>query len=302
MDASSNSIEQVVDSYAQFLEKRFGNPSPHLKAYVDRLGANPEAARAEAVIFGWLLATGMNPIPNEDVSKGGVDFICSPAGCQEFAVEVSSLSIEAVADSSSWKHDFTHLSGGAYAQVTPMLRTRVGQKMEQLASISLPRVLAITSEHMGADTLLGKTGAVSLFVSNPKCRVDLTTGQIIDNITDLNQSVFFKPDKNNLGNIVPARRAASAVLLVPILARELRPIGILHPDAEHPLNLGCWYRVPFLRLSEWPIVSGKVKTEWTLPPNFRFRCTTVFVDSDLTGLPIENHRVAMNGTTSERNA
>jgi hypothetical protein len=149
-----------------------------------------------------------------------------------------------------------------------MLRTRVGQKMDQLSSISMPRLLTITCEHMGADALLGAVGAVSLFVSNPKLRINLSvTGAITDNITDLTQSVFFRPDRNNPLEVVPARRAASAVLLVPILQKELRPIGILHPDAEYPLNLDCWYRVPFLRLTEWPIISGKIKIEWTLPPS-----------------------------------
>src|SRR5262249_109696 len=76
-------------------------------------------------------------------------------GCQEFAVETTSLSTDAISDRSTWKHDFTHLSGGAFQLVTPILRTRVGQKMEQLSSIPLPRVLAITSEHQGADALLG---------------------------------------------------------------------------------------------------------------------------------------------------
>jgi hypothetical protein len=66
--------------------------------------------------------------------------------------------------------------------------------------------------------------------------------------------------------VVAARRAASALLLMPILPHELRPIGILHPDAQYPLNLDFWYRVPFLRLHEWPIVSGWIKVEWTLPP------------------------------------
>jgi hypothetical protein len=267
VDLTGNSIEQVVDSYAQFLEKTFGNPSVHLKAYVDRLNANPESARAEAVIFAWLHATGMNPMPNEDVSEGGIDFICRLPGGQEFAVEVSSLGIEAVADSSRWEQDFTHLSSGTFRLVTPMLRTRVGLKMEQLSSVSMPRVLAVTCEHMGADVLLGEVAALSLFVSNPKLRTSLTvTREIVDNITDLTQSVFFRPERNNPLEVVSARRAASAVLFVPILQKELRPIGILHPDAEYPVNLDYWYRVPFLRLTEWPIVSGKIKVEWTLLP------------------------------------
>lgn len=257
-----NSIEQVVDSHAEFLEKRFGNPSSYLKAYINRLSAKPEAARAEAVIFAWLHSTAMNPMPNDDLSKGGIDFICHPAGFHEFAVEVTSLGIKDISRSAKWKQDFTNLSGGPFRPVTPMLSRRVSKKMDQLSSISVPRVLGITSEHMGADILLGKMGAVSLFVSTRY----IATGEIAE-ITDLKQSVFFKPDKNNSDLVVSSRRVASAVLLVPILARELRPIGILHPDPAHPLSLDCWYRVPFLYLSEWPIVSGKIKIAWTLPPD-----------------------------------
>jgi hypothetical protein len=109
-------------------------------------------------------------------------------------------------------------------------------------------------------------GAFSLFVSGPKLVIPIESEAPPTHSTDLANSVFFRPDKKNPEVIVPARQAASAVILVPILIDEIRPIGLLHPAPTMPLNLDDWYQVPFIRLKNGrPIRNGKIGIEWTIP-------------------------------------
>jgi hypothetical protein len=40
--------------------------------------------------------------------------------------------------------------------------------------------------------------------------------------------------------------------------------GILHPQAARPLRIGFFPKVPFVRLTKWPITDGIISTEWIL--------------------------------------
>ena len=84
--------------------------------------------------------------------------------------------------------------------------------------------------------------------------------------TDLSMSVFMKPGAN--GTILPARQSISAILLIGVHGRDSVVYGILHPEAAYPFNQGFLPKVPFIRIAKWPIVDGKIWTEWVIanPP------------------------------------
>jgi len=267
-----DSIEQVVDWHALYLRKNFGNPSSQLKAFVEMLANSPEAARAEAVIFSWLHQMGLNPRVHQKAGTGGMDFKCHPSVGGEFLVEVTSFGELALASASNLSSDLDDLSGGAYRMVTPELKARIGDKMDQLSRGGpLPRLLMITSEHPKADLVFNRMGAKYLLVSDPKLSIpfaDPPRPPVSSSprwVTDLKDSIFFEPDKRDPDKIVPCRQSASAVVLVPILAHEIRPVGVVHPDPSVPFDIKTLPQVPLLRVIDWPIKEGIVKPEWTLP-------------------------------------
>jgi hypothetical protein len=261
-----DSIEQVVDWHAQYLEKTFGNPSGELKLFVDRLNNDPEAARAEAVIFAWLRQIGKNPKINEKAGTGGMDFRCQPAIGGEFLVEVTSFATEALCSASGLSKDVAHLSGGFYKMVTPELRLRVGQKMDQLSKGGqVPRILVIASEHPKIELVFDRPAVVNLFVSDWTFWVPFSDPSAVFQFTDLRNSVFFRRDEANSARLLPCRRSASAVLLARICPDQVRAIGAIHPEPAIPLDIKALPEVPLLYLPSWPTTDGKLKPEWTLP-------------------------------------
>jgi hypothetical protein len=236
-----------------------------LKAFIDRYNADPEPARGEAVVFTWLSNIGLDPAVNEVPGTGGMDFLCRPPSGKDFFVEVTCIGNEAMAEQTGLPLELENGVGGAYGLGTEMLKQRVGAKMEQLSKGNLPRVLAITSEHPIVNAVFDPNGATCLFLSKPAILVPFEGLGPEKNVTDLSNSIFMKPDRENPGKIVSARRSASAVVLVPIHAADIRPIGLLHPDAAMPLSLDDWYQTPFIRLRQWPITDGQIGIEWAVP-------------------------------------
>jgi hypothetical protein len=266
-----DSIEQVVDWHALYLEKTFGNPSGELKLFVDRLNNDPEAARAEAVIFAWLRQIEKNPKINDKVGTGGMDFRCQPAIGGEFLLEVTSFGTEALSLASGLSTDLTHLSGGPFTFVTPELKLRVGSKMDQLSKGGqVPRILAIASEHPKIQLVFDRTAAVNLFVSDWTFSASLSDPSTVFLSTDLKNSVFFRRDEANSARLRPCRRSASAVLLVSICPDRVRAVGLIHPDPAIPLDIKALPEVPLLYLPSWATTDGKLKPEWTLPSDVPF--------------------------------
>ena len=261
-----DSIEQVVDWHALYLEKTFGNPSDQLKLIVARVNSDIESARAEAVIFAWLRQIGKNPTIYEKAGTGGIDFKCHPAIGGEFLVEVTSFATKALSSASGLPTDLTHPSGRAYKMVTPELRLRVGKKMDQLSTGGIiPRILVITSEHPMSDLVFDRAGAVNLLVSDWTFCVPLSDPSAVFHHTALENSVFFRNDETASANLVPCRCSASAVLLVCILPDGVRAVGVVHPEPAIPLDINALPEIPLLYFASWPPADGKLRPEWTLP-------------------------------------
>jgi len=249
----------IIDSYKVFLEIKY---PPHHQIYCRRLKENIEAAKAEAVMFSLLRNTTDQIALAENVSTGGVDFRCV-SNKNQFIVEVTCLEAESVAIQSSWPNEIADGKTGWFGMLTHMLRTKASSKASQLAGYAMPRVLAITSEHVAADILLGPHGAEALLTSDTK--VEVPIGKPLDKTglaTDLKDSVFFRFGKE--GQIEPWRKSISAILLVTILADRSLVVGVLHPEPAYQFPITLLPCVPFFRLREWPPKNHALETEWVI--------------------------------------
>jgi hypothetical protein len=253
-----NRTKEVTNSYKEFLEVKY--PQHHAN-YCRRLKDNPEAAKAEAVMFSLLRDTADQVKVHEDASTGGVDFVCGSDGNQ-FLVEVTCLEAESVASQSGWPNKIADGAVGWFGMITHMLRTKASSKTSQLSGYAMPRLLAITSEHVAADVLLGPRGAEALLTSDTK--IEVPVGNPIGTAgvaTDLKDSVFFR-FKN--GDIELCKQSISAILLVTILADRSLVVGVSHPAPIYRFPISLLPSVPFLRLKEWPPKDRHLETEWTI--------------------------------------
>lgn len=258
-------IEEMVESYAIFLKKH--HPL-YLDQFLDRKQANPDGAAAEAITFSLLHTQGAHPIPYEDRSLGGVDFLCAPKQQDDFFVEVRSLNSGAISNKSGLKNTIEN-TGGAFSLITKKLRDTVSGKVPQVARAgSKARVLAITLSHQKADLLLNKMAAESLFLSDPKIVTPIGEPHTAPKVNrDLRYSVFFRFDETE--KVTPCRQSISAIMLIAILIHQSRVVGILHPEPCFQFDIQNFPTVPFLRATNWPITDSKVVTEW-LPANTPF--------------------------------
>jgi hypothetical protein len=249
---------EVIESYKFFLEIKY--PS-HYQNYCKRLNENNEAAKAEAILFSFLRNTVDRITLAEDVSTGGVDFLCI-SNQNQFMVEVTSLEAESVASQSGWPNSIINGAAGSFGMITHMLRTKVSSKTAQLSGYDMPRLLAITTEHVAADVLLGHYGAEALLISDTLLEVPID--KPIENVgvvTDLRDSVFFRFNK---GEIELCKKSISAILLVTILADRSLVVGVLHPGPAYQFPISLLPSVPFLRLKEWPPQERHLETEWII--------------------------------------
>jgi len=252
---SGDSVDKVVDSFAEFLLTNVGEG--HCKKFVQRL-RNPEAAKAEAVMFTWAHASGLRPEVSETLSGGGLDFICRPDTGLAFELEVTVMGTEASASKSHLPADPFH-PGGWYKFITGTLRGRVKDKRRQLAASTseLPLVIAIACLHP-ADLILNRVAAVSLLISDPFISYPIYEDGMGEGVeaTDLRSSAFLAPDWNDPNLIVPINREVSAILLAPIGHDQVRPVGIIHPNPIRPFDIFNLPLVPLLQLDSWPIEGG----------------------------------------------
>lgn len=250
---------EIIDSYKIFLEVKYPN---HFKNYCARLTAQPEGARAEAFMFSFLRQFLPEVKVAEDVSSGGVDFFCS-ADKTEFILEVTCLELNTVTSQSGLSNEKI-IDGETifFSMITHTLRSKVSRKVPQVSTQTVSRVLAITTEHIFGNALIGQHGAEFLLTSDTKISIPINNPITQTGLTtDLKDSVFFRI---NNGVFEVCRRSISAILLVQLLADKLAMVGLLHPDPIYPFPIKLLPTVPFLRLKRWPPEINKIQTEWVI--------------------------------------
>lgn len=260
--------DEVVDSFVQYISVE----SPkNLKSFQDRRRADPEAAMAEAVVFGMLQQLQLGPIIADAPGVGGGDFLCKyrplkfiDSGAQEVIVEATTLEPTAVERNSGWRNEVPEeITGGPFSMITERITARASSKIKQLSQHAMPRVLAIVSSHIGADALLANTlAAESILISDRKISQPISGGQA-SVITDLKASAFLKGDPST-GKITAQRQTISAVLLISVSGDRSSVLGILHPEPRYPLDIAAFPGIPFVKIRRWPVEDGRIEIDWVV--------------------------------------
>ena len=250
---------EIIDSYKIYLEVKYPD---HYKKFCERANNHHESTKAEAILFSILRSTFPDVIIAEDSSIGGADFKCE-ADDSKFIVEVTSLETEAVANQSRWKNKIEENgSGFSFSMITHMLRTKASGKASQVSGAEMPRIVAITTEHIGGDFLLGPHGARTLLTGDTKIKVPINSPEFNTGLaTDLKDSVFFRWKD---GVVEACRQSISAILLISIFADKCLIVGILHPCPAYIFPIQLFPKVPFVRLKKWPPDDHNIETEWTV--------------------------------------
>lgn len=258
----SDDLRGVAESYAKWaFEAKFPE---HFRKFQNTLNANLEAAIGEIVIFDLLRQSRLKPQPSDIPGTGGADFICSPEGREQFVVEVTAVGEDAVERKTGIARGGPEGTFG-YRVMTGAIRTRISSKASQLAGYQFARVLAITTTHRFTFGAFGREGSEALLTSDLKFQFPLgEPDPEFTAVTDLTNSIFFKPDRN--GHIVRCRESISAILLVTINVHDgiSCVVGILHPEPLHRFSVENLPEVPFLRLNEWPVKNNEIKCHWEI--------------------------------------
>jgi hypothetical protein len=288
--------DQVIESFVEYI--RAESPT-NLKSFQDRRRADPEAAMAEAIVFGLLRQLRLNPTIADDPGIGGGDFLCkyrpivfSDNGAWPLIVEATTLEPTAVERNSGWRNEVPDaITGGPFSMITERIIARAASKVRQLSRHAMPRVLAIVSSHIGADALLSSVlAAESVLVSDWEVSRPLGGGKA-SVITDLAASVFLKGDPAS-GKISAQRPTISAVLLISVAGDRSSVLGILHPEPRYPLDISAFPEMPFVKIRRWPIETGSIELDWVVgqPSGRQFKHQMIRYKGDAFSRALETAR------------
>lgn len=294
----------VIDSFIEFL--RAGAPA-NLKSFQNRLRADPEAAMAEAIVFGVLQQLQLYPVIADEPGKGGGDFLCkyrpirfTDSGSWSLVVEATTLEPTSVERSSGWRNEVPEeIRGGAFSMITEKIVRRASAKVRQLSQHEMPRVLAIVSSHIGADALLSSAlAAESVLVADRKISTPIGGGESTV-ITDLVSSAFLQGDPET-GEVKARRKSISAVLLVSVAGDRSSVLGILHPEPIYPLDIRAFPKIPFVKIDRWPIKDGGMSLEWVVgqPSGREFKHRTIRYRGDAFSLALNAIRQKRKSATA----
>lgn len=260
---TGDTLRDVVEYYRCYLS-RDRDLTEHCTQFLKRESNDPKAAQAEAVIFSWLRAEKLKPYLFEDAGTGGPDFCCAPSGTNCFLVEATSLDSEMVSERSGLPAEITGPGTSAFALITEKLKAKAQSKAAQLAGHGMPTVLAITSDHAFASSLMDKLAAEYLMTSAPQINVPIGGGPSYMS-TNLKDSVFQRStgllDASEVPIIKPALQSIGAILLVALDHREMRIVGLLHPKAANPFDPQWLPMIPFVKFAGL-FSHTNIATEW----------------------------------------
>lgn len=265
-------LAHVIAKYReQLLRHQTLNEQPFaLKHFDDRLEACPDAARGEAVTFAFLHTAGLNPRVLEDSTTGGADFECFASG-QNFAVEVTAITAETVAQRSGVP--IGPGQGGSYAgqAFVPMIRSRVSSKAGQARTYPGACVLVIASTHSAAGMLFS-TAVPHILTGEARISIDLGPVGAFGHAymsTELQNAAFLRPQA---GIVQPFRERYSHLILMAVHGEGSDLWGISHPQPAVLLSASLFSGVPFAALL-WPPQSNTLQLQWSKPgpKPFRFR-------------------------------
>ena len=228
-------VNHLLDEYKHFLDT---NHPERFNSFHQLCHAQPEAARAEAVVFSFLQRIGYDIRVEETGNEGGVDFRAQKDST-DFVVEVTSILQETFTEHSGSPERI--ISGKGYSvnpyRVPHLIRLTASRKTDQMSGYDCPRILVIACEHPEyADFLHGKgvLGPAMFQTSLPS----------LDGETNLADSLFLRFED---GRIVFCRKSISAILLFYIHERiGAEIVGLLHPKPAYHFSVELLPSVPFV--------------------------------------------------------
>ncbi len=250
-------LQETLLEYETFLSKEYPG---HHKAFHQSTKSDPESTRAEAAIFYMFRWMGFAVDIEEKTGTGGVDFRCKK-NRQEFVAEVTSIKSDTVTRKSGWP-DRVFNGGFAFNMITHALLFKAIDKTPQMSNLPCPRVLVVTTEHIGAGALMGPHAARSLMTGDTHVQLKVNVSDPDPKVaTQLSNSVFFRSKD---GKIESCRRSISAILLTGIDSSACHVLGLLHPDPEKKFPAEYLPTVPFLTLCHWPPRKRRIELRWDI--------------------------------------
>ena len=247
-------VYDLLGEYKCFLETYH---SERCKSFHELCCTQPEAARAEAVVFSFFQWNGYDIRVEETGNEGGVDFRVQTENT-DFVVEVTSIGRKKFTEYSGAPEK--PISGKGHRpnlyKVADQVLLRASSKARQMSDYPCPRLLVIACEHPEYVDFLHDKGAFGpkMLLTSPlkmEMRYDPEnyTSYTVGNVTDLAASLFFKFQDDRNDRIVFCRKSISAVLLFHIHERiRTEAVGLLHPKPAYNFSIELLPSVPFVEV------------------------------------------------------
>lgn len=258
----------LLNEYKHFLET---NQPEHSNSFHQRCNNQPEAARAEAVVFSFLQWNGYDIQVEETGNEGGADFRAKKENT-EFVIEVTSIRRETFAEHSGVPENPWASGRGRHVgnyDVAHLIRSEASGKADQISGYDCSRILVIACEHPEYSIFLKKSEDVGfgadMFLTSPQV-LGLPN---LDDVTYLDDSLFFRFQDSR---IFFCRESISAVLLFYISKYHSEATGLLHPKPAYNFLIEFLPSVPFVEVLVPEIEdysagdSYRIRTRW-LPDN-----------------------------------
>lgn len=242
INEDGKTVCDLLNEYKRFLETYH---SERCKSFDELCCTEPEAARAEAVLFSFFKWDGYDIRVEETGNEGGVDFRAQKENT-EFVIEVTSILRETFAEHSGVSENPWTSGRGVHVgdyDIAHLIRSEVSGKADQMSGYDCPRLLVTACEHVEYQTYLKKSEDVGfgadMFLTSPQV-LGLPN---LDDVTYLNDSLFIRFQN---GRIVFCRASISAVLLFHISKYHSQVTGLLHPKPAHKFSIELLPSVPFV--------------------------------------------------------
>ena len=268
INEDGKTVCDLLDEYKYFLKIYH---SERCKSFHKLCCTEPEAARAEAVVFSFLQWNGYDIQVEETGNEGGVDFRAQKENT-EFVIEVTSIRRETFTEHSGVPENPWASGRGVHVDdydIAHLIRSEASGKADQMSGYDCPRILVIACEHVEYQIYLKKSEDVGfgadMFLTSPQV-LGLPN---LDDVTYLDDSLFVRFQN---GRIVFCRESISAVLLFYISKYHSEATGLLHPKPAYNFLIEFLPSVPFVEvlvpeIGDYPVGNyDRIRTRW-IPDN-----------------------------------
>jgi len=230
-----------------------------------KTAAHVEGAIAEAVAWAYLFprVDSIRRFPPSASGRKRPDFLCR-AGGEDVVVEVMNLSRDHVTRITGLNDPIVIGAGmKSYQPWDRALKNVLTRKSAQGTSLTSPYVVFVTTLHWEASVILCDKSHVEMLLhsrSHMRGFIDEHGDPVgeVEVVTDMATAAFTR--KNTL---VAARQHVSAMLVGGFgTYPDVRVLGVLHPEALHPLPRAAFSETPLCYWRRWP-PAREVEIAWT---------------------------------------